>query len=718
MDSAPQQYVYFVSGMWCSTCAKSITELVSKIEGVASANINYASKLLLVRPKVAIQEDLLDKTIQSHVSRIGFGIKRQSDGWVLDFQETLKNEANQKISWVRVSLIWFLAMWSSMFAFAGYIGGEITSQEHYWLSVVSSLFGLPAILLGLPFYANAGIRALWYSRLLTLDLFIFIGGCSAFGVTLLSLLSHSPVTYADSGSMIIAILLLTKKIENSITTSVTSNILFQLHPKKKDLELFKKGEWVKADVSQVKRESLIRIGGQETVPLDGVLESDSAQINNHLMSGESHLVSFKKGDHIFAGAIAQDELVLKVLSPQGERKIDAWAEIALLSGSKKSEFSKIFSRIENNIVLVGFLGAFLAAGVQAYQGANSQKIVESFFVGILIFCPCLFASIIPLAKQMTHLSLLKSGILLSRSEALLDLTRIRKLFFDKTGTLEAVESTYIPFESAGERAYQVIPFLKNLSGKSQHITMRGLNLNGESQEAEVVQEIPGKGLLAKTYDGSEIAIGSESFMQEKGLSTYGLNPSYSFVSLNNKLVGQIFRKGIYDKNSRQFLKKLLKLRPDLKVEILSGDPTDGAGKIFTDLDQRIHYLGHLSPEKKADIVDETSAFVGDGLNDTLALAKAKVGFRIGHRIQGFAPVDFYLQIPNLDLILTTIGYSKKYKNVLIQTACAAIIYNILAFSLAAMGKFSPLGAVLSMLLSFSVMLLSIYRLNKIPHLNS
>ncbi len=138
--------------------------------------------------------------------------------------------------------------------------------------------------------------------------------------------------------------------------------------------------------------------------------------------------------------------------------------------------------------------------------------------------------------------------------------------------------------------------------------MRGLNLNGESQEAEVVQEIPGKGLLAKTYDGSEIAIGSESFMQEKGLSTYGLNPSYSFISLNNKLVGQIFRKGIYDENSRQFLKKLLKLRPDLKIEILSGDPTDGAGKIFTDLDRRIHYLGHLSPEKKADIVDETSAW--------------------------------------------------------------------------------------------------------------
>src|SRR5690606_6053356 len=99
------------------------------------------------------------------------------------------------------------------------------------------------------------------------------------------------------------------------------------------------------------------------------------------------------------------------------------------------------------------------------------------------------------------------------------------------------------------------------------------------------------------------------------------------------------------------------------------------GLSFAKLDQRISYFGNLTPEKKAERIQGSSAFVGDGLNDTLALAKSRVSFRIGHRILGFAPVDFHLQSPNLDLILDTIEYSKNYRKVLIQTGCAALLYN-------------------------------------------
>jgi cation transport ATPase len=166
--------------MWCSTCAKNIRESVAQIEGVDSADLNYASKLLVVRTNTATNSGPLDQSVQAKVVRIGFGIKKQSDGWILNFHESLKRESNRKIPWLLVSLVWFFAMWSSMLAFAGYAGGELSSDELYYLALASSAFGLPAILIGVVPFGKSGLRALWFSRLLTLDFFIFFGGMLRF----------------------------------------------------------------------------------------------------------------------------------------------------------------------------------------------------------------------------------------------------------------------------------------------------------------------------------------------------------------------------------------------------------------------------------------------------------------------------------------------------------------------------------------------------------
>ncbi len=708
MSAEAPQLIYFVSGMWCSTCAKNIRESVVQLEGVDSADLNYTSKLLLVRPKPTIDSGPLDQSIQTKVARIGFGIKKQSEGWILNFHESLKHESNRKIPWTLISFVWFLAMWSSMLAFASYLG-ELSQTELYALALGSSAFGLPAILLGIIPFGKSGLRALWFSKLLTLDFFIFVGGLSAITISVIALLSRSNITYADSGSMIVAILLLTKKIENTIATTLTSNILFQLHPKKKTVEVFRKEQWAQAEVSQIKRGDFVRILSQETLSFDGVLESESGEINNHLMNGEAHTVRLKKGDHIFAGAIAQCEIKLSVTSPQGERKIDSWAETAILSENNKSQHMKLFSKIESGLVVFAFGGAILIAGIQALKGAETRLIIESFFVGILIFCPCLFAGIIPLMKQMVHLALLKRGIMLLRADALLDLAKVTNFFFDKTGTLEAIESDFVPLSEDSEHA---IPYLNSLAERSKHPILRGLKTTGGRHSIEKIIEHPGKGLEAFASDGAKIIVGRANFLKEMGLETSS-ESAFPLVSINRTLVGQIIVKSVYDSNSHHFLKKLLNISRNAKIEILSGDPSSGAGTSFTKLDQRISYFGNLTPEEKAERIHGASAFVGDGLNDTLALAKSRVSFRVGHRILGFAPVDLHLQSPNLELILATIEYSKKYRKVLIQTGCGALLYNVLAVTLAGLGKFSPLGAVLSMLASFSIMLLSVSRLSKV-----
>lgn len=703
----PRQLVYFISGMWCSTCAKNIGNSVSSIDGVEAADVNYSSKLLLVTTQDNLNSEVLDSSIQTKVSQIGFGIKKQSDDWVLEFHKELENESNNKIPWTQVSIVWFLAMWSSMIAFAGYLGGDLADKDLYWLAVASSVFGLPAIVLGIIPYANSGIRALWFSKLPTLDLFIFIGGCSAIGVSLIALATQSSVTYADSGAMVIAILLLTKKIENVITKNITSSILFQLHPKNKLVEVLVHKDWQSAEISQIRSGDHVRIAADETIPFDGIVQNANASINNHLLSGEKTPLSLRSGDHIFAGAIATSPLELKVSSPQGHRKIDAWAEAALLSVNSKSSYGKMFLRAESFLVVIAMLGAVSIAAVHAMHGSDNQAIIESFFIGVIVFCPCLFASIIPLTKQMAHMALFRAGVVVSRSDALLDLASMRNFYFDKTGTLEAVESSFVPFDDDDEIAL----YLKELASKSQHVTLRGLPDAQDGQLLDIVQEHPGLGLVARTQNGERLTVGRLSFLKQQGIESHGeLDSTFSYVGFQGKVVGQIMRKQIYDSQSRLFLQKLLAMHPDMRIEIISGDPAQEAGKDFLAVSERIIYRGNLSPEEKVQAVQNPGVFVGDGLNDTLALAKADVSFRIGSRIMGFAPVDFHLQIPNLDLILLVTRYAKRFRTVLIQTASAAFLYNGIALSLAIMGKFSPLGAVLAMSGSFSVMLLSVYRL--------
>lgn len=714
-DGAAKDLIYFISGMWCSTCARNVEQSVLGLDGVVSAQINYASKLLVVRPEAneGPNQLALDQCIQERVKIIGFGIARQTGDWILGFHESLKTEANQKITWIEISIIWFFAMWSTMFAFAGYLG-DLTPDELHFLSVASALLGLPAILIGVRPYARSGVRALWFSRIFTLDFMIFLGALAVITITLTSLLNGGADSYADSGAMIIAILLLSKKIENAATAKITTNILFQIHPTKNRTLKFRKGNWQDADISQIRRDDLIHVSAGDTIPLDGTLESPTATSNSHLLNGENSRISLVKGDDVFAGTIACSPMDIRVLAPLGERRIDSWAEKALASTNSSGYYDGLFKKIESRLVTVAFSGATFLAIVAGLKGQAFWGVAESFFVGILVFCPCLFASILPLAKQIAYLALLKNGVLASRLDALLDLHSIRNFYFDKTGTLEAVESTYLPFVQNNS----VPPFLGSLATRSRHVILRnltGLNPDVSSPfELRKVEEVANQGIIGWDQNGIEMIAGRPEFLTQKGVPILRkLDPTSSYVSYDGILAGQILSKKLYDSNSAKFLIQFLNSVPGAELEILSGDPSPASGQKYELIDSHIQYRGNLAPEDKARYIKKNSAFIGDGLNDTLALAQAQVSFRLGQRVQAFAPVDFYLNAPDLNLILLILRYSRRYRRVLIQTAGFAIFYNVVTLSLAALGKFSPLGAAVAMLFSFTFMLLSVLRLQTV-----
>jgi P-type E1-E2 ATPase len=308
---------------------------------------------------------------------------------------------------------------------------------------------------------------------------------------------------------------------------------------------------------------------------------------------------------------------------------------------------------------------------------------------------------------MAHLALRRIGVLAFQADSLFEVNQIKNFYLDKTGTLEAVESRFEPFQHIPLLEH----YLSDLAQKSPHPILRGLKTLNPSTVIANLEEIPGSGVVAQTQDGHEIIVGRPSFLKSKNIQF----PKHSgnlfpLVSYDGLIAGQIISKKTYDRRAKDFLQKLDFLLPGLQIEILSGDPHPEAGQSLLGSSGKIRYQGALSPEEKAQKIQERSAFVGDGLNDTLALAKADVSFLIGHRILGFAPVDFHIELPNINLVLATLNYAKKFRKVITETIVLAFIYNLIAVTLAFKGLFTPLGAALAMGLSFILLLASISRL--------
>jgi len=706
--------VYFVSGMWCTTCAKTIQNRASKVPGVRSAEVSFPTKLLCVEVLAAGDRTQVDEALRAHIGKTGFGIRRQSPGWVRTFGGDLEREYRRTLSNVLVGTVWFLAMWSSMIAFASYLGG-VTESQKYALSLASAVFGVSAIAIGIVPYAQSGWRALRSSRLVTLDFFIFLGGLVAAAYTIVNLASGRSVSYADSGAMVVAILLLVKKIETTLAKRVSSSILFEINSSKIGVRVLKSGEWVEATTPQVRKGDRVRFLSGETIAFDGSLQSARAKVNRHLLTGENIAVDLDRGAAVLAGSIAESDLELTVDAPLGERRIDRWAETALAAGSRSHPYSRLFSRIESGLAVAAFSGACGIALVQALRGRGVRDVVEAFFVGILIFCPCLFASVIPLTKQIVHLASLRMGALLNRSESLFDLTALERIYFDKTGTLEGVESTFVDLSQGAFRDLDIGGLLRELARRSRHPVLSGLLPGSAVQPDRIskVHEFAGEGAVAWTDDGV-LVVGRKEFVEayaavESPESVTGSH--YPIVAFRGVFVGQIAIKSIFDAHSRDFLRTLLEAYPEAKIEILSGDPRPGAGANLLAIDPaRIVYSGDLTPEDKARAIGARSLYVGDGLNDTLAFSQATVSCRVGQRVRGFAPVDVEIRGPDLRTLIRIVRYAKRYRRVLFQTGALAIVYNLAAMILASLGMFSPLGATVSMLTSFLLLMGSALRL--------
>lgn len=707
--------IYFVTGMFCGSCARTVEKGVRALPGVAGAGLNFSNRLLRVELRSGTEPEELSREIENAIRQGGFEAKRQSGGWLPEFLDQLRDEQSRAIPPWLLCFVFFFAMWSSTMAFAGYLGG-VSNQERWLLAALSTALGMPALLLGSAPFAKAGLRSLRRAGMLTLDLFIgFGGGCAAL-FSLNNLAAGSSETYVDSAAMVLTLLLGAKIAETRLARRMAQGILNSIHGQDLVVTRIEPGPKRLCLASQIRRLDVVLFRTGETVLFDGPLLNGQAAIDNHLLSGEPTDRKVNRGEVISAGSIARSDLTLRVDHPVGSRMVDIWAETALTAASRPHRYSNSLVQMESWLTLVALCGSSCLGILSYLRTARVDQGVEAFFIGVLIFCPCLFANILPYAKQLAHLSLARQGIICHRVDCLFDLHLVRHLVFDKTGTLEALESTLILRDQAQHLDAKLPSLLDSLRRHTPHPILDGLVL-AEGRDTALpapssTQVTPGQGVMASWPElGETLVAGRASFVSaECGGNAEGPRHA-TWVARNGQVVAEIVPSAVHQQHALEMLRRLHQERPDLSLHILSGDPRPLTGPL-RDLvsDGIVSYHGNLSPDQKSALMPISSAFVGDGLNDILALARADVSIRTGARGRAFGTVDIELCERNLEAVPQLLRTSRRFVTILGQTAAMAVVYNVIAWLLAALGMFSPLGAVCAMLSSLTLMTLSSLRL--------
>ena len=470
---------------------------------------------------------------------------------------------------------------------------------------------------------------------------------------------------------------------------------------------------------------MIRVEPGQTVPLDGKLLSPKAKIDRHLVTGECEVRNLVAGDEVLSGMVAHSRCEFTVVRPLGRRTIDNWAESALISPTKEHTYSKLLAKVETRLVQISLTGALLVFAVRTANTGSLAEGLEGFFIGVLIFCPCLFAAILPIARQMASLYLRKQGILLYRPEALFDLSMIGDVYLDKTGTLTVGKPRLVAvLPEPGHREDEILRLAAGLERGSEHPLAEAIVDGAEAQgsprqEAADFEAVTGKGVQGRVGDRA-VALGNAAMMREMDLDTGAAEAQADtlraegktamFIAVDGALVGIVAVADPIKESTAQAIRELH--AQGLRVIMATGDNERTAqavaGKLGID-----EVRSGILPEAKKDLIDQLRrdghkiAMAGDGVNDAPALAAADVGIAMG------TGADVAMESAGITLLggdLMGIVRARKLARATLrnikQNLFFAFAYNALGVPIAAGLLYPVTGLLLSPMIAAAAMSLS------------
>jgi len=494
--------------------------------------------------------------------------------------------------------------------------------------------------------------------------------------------------------------------------------------KVKDAILLKDGKQTSVLVKDLKIGDTIIVKSGLIIPVDGKVVKGETTIDESSLTGESKMIFKSKGSAVYGGTISSNGLIhVKVTKLFNDSFINK-----IIQGVHEAQLTKPHSqRIADKIasILVPTVMAISLIVFIIFNFTSGLPTAVRVAVTILVIsCPCSFAMTTPLSILMSSTIAKRESVIFSSPDIFEVVKKIDVIAFDKTGTLTEGKFKVIGHTFDDD----ILPYVIAGENNSNHpLATSIVNHFSDLKLPEVkISEVIGKGLNLKG-DDKDIYVGSLSFVFEKHpkykeeneiIEKRKKGSSFVYAFDKDKVYGYFELKDSIKPTTLSTIKALKRM--NIEVAMITGDQKETAISIADELginNKNLFY--EVDPSKKSKIIKEIQnkgkkvAFVGDGINDIIALTQSDLGIAMGEGSDAAIEVaDIVLNKNDLTLVAYAVGLSRKTLFTITRGFTIAIIYNLIAVPLAATGLLPPVVGAISMVFNDSIAMLNALTLSK------
>jgi Cu2+-exporting ATPase len=713
-----------VTGLTCASCAISVESMLKTQKGVLNASVNFANSSAWVE-YLPDKANIID--FKSAIQSIGYDLLIEEDGQ--NHQEEIQHLHYKKLKnntiWATVLAlpVVVIAMFMMNIPYANWIMLILTTPVIAWF--------------GRSFFVNAFNQAKHGKA--NMDTLVALSTGIAYLFSLFSTFfphfwhqrGQHPHVYFEAAAVVIAFILLGKVLEEKAKSKTSSAIkkLMGLQPDTVSI-IYDNGQEGEIPISQVKPGNKLLIKPGDKIPVDGEIVSGSSFIDESTITGESLPVEKEMGNKVFTGTINQKGSFVIIAQKVGSETVLAQIikMVQQAQGSKPpvqkrvDKIAGIFVPVVMAISILSFVIWMIFGG----ENALTQALLAMVSV-LVIACPCALGLATPTAIMVGIGKGAESGILIKDAESLELAHKVNAIVLDKTGTITEGKPvvTDIVWNVPESEVNELEQLLFAIESQSEHPLAEAVKAAIKKHpDKQVVpgkfESITGKGVISRTAE-DVFLIGNKRLLDdfEVTVSEGNLNKIKTWqdeaktvvcFARNNKLMAII---AIADKIKDTSAKAITELmNSGIEVYMLTGDNTQTANAVAQKVGIK-NFKAEVMPSDKADFIIQLQnkgkivAMVGDGINDSHALAQSDVSIAMGKGSDIAMDVAKMTIISSdLQVIPKAIRLSKLTVNAIHQNLFWAFIYNLIGIPIAA-GILYPLwGFMLNPMIAGAAMALS------------
>lgn len=706
--------VFNVSGMTCASCASSLESYLTNQKNITSVSVNYANQSATIEYDSA---SLTKEQLNNYAKAIGYS---------LFTEPTQRNTSTPYILELKQKLLFATLFTLPVFCISMFFMGKIP-YENLILWVLST----PVLVWsGQTFFINA------YKKLkhgiTNMDTLVALSTGTAYIYSIIVTLApsnhHSGMhqhVYFESTVVIITLILLGKFLEERAKDKTNSAIQSLMGLQERFVRVIRNGEEIKIENNEVLIGDLVLVKPGERIPVDGKVKKGESFVNESMITGEPLPILKEKGSSVFSGTINQKG-VLKILveKTQTQTLLAQIIDLVKQAQNNKPTIQKQVDKIASIFVptvLVIAIVTGIAWFVLGPKPTLAPALVSMVTV-LIIACPCALGLATPTALMVGIGKAAELGVLIKNAEALEIAHKIDVVVVDKTGTITQgkPQVTDVSIKDASNLS----SILYSIEQLSEHPLAEAIvayfEKDAQLLPVEKFESITGKG-TSGSINGNTYYIGNKKLLLDHEIAILNEHTNL-FTKLSNEA-----KTVIWVANSTQTLGVIAisdEIKPSskeaiatlqqqkIKVIMLTGDNEKSAESIAQKVGITDFHAETL-PHQKGEFITQLQAqglkvaMVGDGINDSHALAQADLGIAMGSGTDiAMESASITLMHSDLTHIASFFRLSKSTFNTIKQNLFWAFIYNIIGIPIAA-GILYPInGFLLNPMLAGAAMALS------------